>query len=110
MQMHRDPPEGTDYLANPVNVSTLQRTGDTTHAKQTLLQGYTVQARQTSTKALFSRLKGQLQLGICERRHLLAVPLLFLGIFHILQLGDGLRCWYGWAFSNSLMELIYQEK
>ncbi len=62
--------------------------------------------------------QGQLQLGVCRTHHLLAVSLLWLGIFHIfpvhvqkkLQLFDGFKFWCGWAFSNSsLSRTKYEE-
>ncbi len=51
--------------------------------------------------------KAQLQLGICRMHHLLAMFLLWLGVFqtcfHPILLFDGLKCWYSCAFSNSLV-------
>ena len=55
--------------------------------------------------------EGKLKLGICAMHHLLAVSLSWLDIFQILASWllpfDG---WYGWVFSDSLVQLTFQEK
>ncbi len=58
--------------------------------------------------------EGLLQLGISGMHHLKFTSVLYLGVVQIFSvlfsLFDSFRCWCGWAFSESLVELFLFRK